>query len=86
MAYVGTFALTLATAFLILRLWRADLAVPFAYEHDSFPILTWTKTMIDNGCVPDSFDPRTHQGTFAGAPCRLISPVCRGFDLIDVCC
>lgn len=49
MAYVATALLALACAFLILRLWRADLSVPFAYEHDSFPVLMWTKTMIDNG-------------------------------------
>src|SRR5207244_868905 len=49
LAYVATLVLALALAFLLFRLWRADLSVPFAYEHDSFPILMWTKTMIDNG-------------------------------------
>jgi hypothetical protein len=49
LAYAVTLVLALAFAFLVLQLWRADLAVPFAYEHDSFPILTWTKTMLDNG-------------------------------------
>jgi len=49
LAYLATLVLALVFAFLLLRLWRADLSVPFAYEHDSFPILMWTKTMIDNG-------------------------------------
>lgn len=47
--YLATCLLALVFAFFVLRLWRADWAVPFAYEHDSFPILTWTKTMLDKG-------------------------------------
>jgi hypothetical protein len=41
--------LTLAIVVLLLRLWRADLTVPFAYRQDSLPVLTWTKTLLDNG-------------------------------------
>src|SRR5207302_4169886 len=29
--------------------WRADWSIPLAYEHDSFSVLLWTKSMIDNG-------------------------------------
>lgn len=47
-----------------------------------FSLYLGTPAFFDNGCVPDSFDPQTNQGIVAGAPCRLISPVCRGFDLI----
>src|SRR5205807_5407558 len=41
--------LALVIAFLVLRLWQADPAVPFAYREDAFTILTWTKTLLDNG-------------------------------------
>src|SRR5438034_6838047 len=49
LTYLATPLLALAVAVLVMRLWRADLTVPLAYEHDSFPVLMWTKTIIDNG-------------------------------------
>jgi len=49
LVYLGTFLLALGILFWVLRLWRADLRVPFAYEEDCLPILTWTKTMLDHG-------------------------------------
>jgi phosphoglycerol transferase len=39
----------LAVVFLLLGLWQADLTIPFAYTYDSLPVLTWTKTLVDNG-------------------------------------
>lgn len=63
LVYTVTLVLALGFAFLVLRLWQADLTVPLAYEHDSFPILTWTKTLIDNGWWLTN--------PYLGAPTRL---------------
>src|SRR5689334_16478086 len=30
-------------------LWKADMAVPFEYGHDSFLIHCWVKTLVDTG-------------------------------------
>jgi phosphoglycerol transferase len=63
LSYAGTLVLALGLTVVILRLWRADLSVPFAYEHDSFPVLTWTKTLLDNGWWLTN--------SYLGAPSRL---------------
>ncbi|HLJ97083.1 MAG TPA: hypothetical protein VKU02_28220 [Gemmataceae bacterium] len=49
LAYAAACVLALGLAFVALRLWRADLTIPLAYREDSFAILTWTKTLLDNG-------------------------------------
>src|SRR5215471_5200326 len=33
----------------VLKLWRADLQVPFAYSADSICIQAWTKNILDEG-------------------------------------
>jgi CRISPR-associated protein Cmr3 len=47
-----------------------------------FSLYLATPAIFDNGCIPDSFDPASNHGSLAGVACRLIAPVCRGFDLI----
>src|ERR1700732_5070608 len=47
--YVLTAVIALAAACVVMKVWRADLAVPFSYGHDSFVFLTWIKGVIDNG-------------------------------------
>ena len=49
MLYVLTAMIALAAACVVMKLWGADLTVPFSYGHDSFVFLTWIKGVIDNG-------------------------------------
>jgi hypothetical protein len=48
-SYVGISALSILILFLIMKLWRADLTVPFIYEGDAVFNAMTIKTMIDNG-------------------------------------
>ncbi len=61
--YGVTFVLALVLTIVILRLWHAEPRVPFAYEHDSKPVLTWVKGMVDNGWWTTN--------EFLGAPSRM---------------
>ena len=63
LTYGVALVLTLVIVVLLLELWQADLTVPFAYRQDSLPVLTWTKTLLDNGWWLAN--------KYLGAPARL---------------
>jgi hypothetical protein len=46
-AATATLALFLGAAGV--RIWKLDLRVPFTYSHDAFPVLMWTKSVVDTG-------------------------------------
>ena len=48
-AYVGATAICLLILVWVMRLWRADLAVPFAYQGDALGISALIKGLLDNG-------------------------------------
>jgi phosphoglycerol transferase len=47
--YFLTATIALAAACVVMKVWGADLTVPFSYGHDSFIFLTWIKGVLDNG-------------------------------------
>jgi phosphoglycerol transferase len=47
--YLGALALCLVILAGVMRLWRADLAVPFYYKGDSIFHQVWVKGLVDNG-------------------------------------
>jgi hypothetical protein len=59
-AYVFCEILCILTLIWILRLWNADLSVPFAYWSDSLVMESWFKCLIDN--------PWWTQNAFLGMP------------------
>jgi phosphoglycerol transferase len=53
-AYAFAVGICLLILVLVLRLWRADLRVPFCYGGDSLVTLTWAKGIAENGWYLDN--------------------------------
>src|SRR5262245_47271450 len=47
--YLGAAALSVLILVVVLRLWRADLTVPFAYSGDGLLTCAWVKGLVEHG-------------------------------------